>query len=834
MTKARLLYEIFYEGCTHYSIAKVSAAGKLAYYTEEGIPTLDQINDHLDGKMVLGAYNLLPNNHVRWMAFDVDSKDLDQAKEIAAQLCNFLGGIGFIVEYSGNKGYHIIIIFDREVPAKEAREVGEYIREKLGLPKSGDPHVEVYPKQDGRTESNPLGSLLRLPLGFHPSTRNKVMFVDWTEEWEQGAPLSPEELLSKRVSFEEVKKLVKEEDDFERIKSIVKPFWVDGERHRLALSLAGYLSTMAWTEEAVIQLVTELTDERGGDLKNLVECVTDTYEKVFNNQAVRGYEGLADVMSTKSLQELMKFAGNKKFKPTLQMADRIRLGKGAAFQKVRWVAELAISHFMENGSLVQDHNHLVYWNSQETKQTLIFGGNDWHRFMHSHFGINPVDSFGKQVLEAVRLFAEEKAQKINVHKRHHWNRQREVEYINLGGAEVYALNGDWSQARLIYNGDEDVFFLNSEDGIQLSNLLSDEVVPLDPFEFLVERLNFNTSESVLATPAQQKELLKALVMSYFFSEIMPTRPILVFLAEKGAGKTSAARNILRFIEGLAQDVTGILSDKPDALRSSMMEHQVLVLDNLEKTNPPWLTDVLNRVSTGGHIEVRTLYKTNALTKVVPNVNVIITATHMPFSEETVFSRMLPLELSPILNYTHEDKIKYELEANLAGFWKGMLIWINDVVKELRANPEVVMPVQMRLADFAVFCARIKKAPFMKEEVLMKGLESMVSRQRQALVQSSPLIQVLEIWIKQRPDEVKEWMPMSQLFASTKRIASSQRIEWRWTNAQGLSRHIQAMEATLKRYFGMRTRTVRIGGNEVHQYRFVQRDEVEEEIEEEHA
>lgn len=818
MSIARQLYDIYFEGCTHYAIAKINRSGVLAYYTEEGVPTLDLIEQHLDGKVVLGAYTLLPGNFVRWMAFDIDCKnDPEQAREIARKLCDFLGGISYLVNWSGNKGYHVRIHFDAPAPALEAKTIGDHIRDTLGFAKSGDPHVEVYPKQDKLTPSNPLGNLLRLPLGQHPTTHNKTFFVDPYNGWEGGPEKPAEKLLEWRVSLAQMRQFVQEKDPKAQVLALLSPYWTGGQRHDMALYVSGYLASLGWTEESVVSLVTELTDEVGeGDLDNLIECVTDTFAKVYKAQNVRGFDGLATLLPSSVLQQLTTAASNQTFSATLQVIDRIRLGKGQQFQKVRTSAMTIISYFKENGQLVQD-DKAVYWLDSATRDLLILGGNDWNRFMHTNFGLNPLDSFGKQVMESVKLYAQEDAINVSVHKRSFWDGERL--YVNLGGAIVYVLTGDPKNRKIILNGDDGILFLNSEDGLLIPNLLESEVVALSPWSFLVNDLSFATGENVNATPDQQKELLKAYILSTFFAESMPTRPILTLLAGAGAGKTTTARRILRFLEGPGQDVLGVVQDKPDSLRASLMDHKVLVLDNLEKTRASWLTDMLNRVSTGSHIEIRTLYKTNEVYKIVPNCFVIITATEMPFSEETVFTRMLPIELAPLTHPRPEFQIQVQLLNQLESLWKGMLQDLDEAVYQLKANKQVEAPTESRLADFTVFCSRIKDSYFIEGSELMGGLGSMISRQRQVLQQSSPFIQVLETWLRMRPDDATQWRSMSELFTILQRIANSQRMEWRWSSSQGLSRHVGMLEAQLIRHFGMHVRNVRQNGAEVKQFKF---------------
>jgi hypothetical protein len=818
MSIARQLYEIFYEGCTHYSVARTNRNGGLAYYTEEGIPSLAQITEHIEGKNVIGAYTILPGNTVRWMAFDVDAKDLEEAKKIAKKICDFLGpNIRYIVQSSGGKGYHIILIFVEPVPAAEAKAVGDGIRDKLGLPKTGDPHVEVYPKQDRLTPSNPHGNLLRLPCGFHPVTGNRSLFIDPYNGWESGPIIEPEEALGWRVDIADLKKLLEDQDPREQVIVILQPFWVDGERHNMSLYTSGFLAAVGWSEEAVESLIEELAENSGGgDIENQLECVRDTFAKYRKGDRIIGSQGLADILPANVMRQLVQAASAGVTTTTLQTIDSIRLGKGQIFQKVRLSATTILTYFKERGKLVRDANNIVYWLNQDDRTLLRFEGETWHVFMHSNFGLNPSDNFSKQVLMAVILFALNEADLVSVHKRDHWDGY--ALRINLGGPEVYVLEGV-GKIRVILNGEENCLFLNTEDSMCLPNLMDDAIKIISPWKYLVDDVNYKSGSDQLASPAQQRELLAAFIICTFFASAMPTRPILAFLANSGSGKTTAARRILRLLEGPSEDVLSLAQDKPDSLRTSIVVHKIIALDNLEKTKAHWLTDLLNRMSTGTHIEIRKLFKTNEVHKIVPNCFLILTATTMPFSEETVFTRMLPIELTVLSHPMPENIIRDDLYKNYNSYWKGLLYSLDEVVKELKENLIVEAPNESRLADFTVFCSRIKGVSFINGEELMGGLNAMVAQQRQALQQSSPFIQVLESWMRARPEDAAKFMTMAELFTTLQRFANVNRLEWRWTNGAGLSRHIDMLEGQLTKHFGMSIRKVKEGGREVKKYKF---------------
>lgn len=821
MSLSRTLYEIFYEGCTHYGVGFVKANGDKSFRPEVGIPTLDQIDEHRSGDKTLASYTVLPGNKVRWAAWDIDASDLVMARDLVKKLSDFLSqyGIPHGIEFSGNRGYHVLVFFEGLESAEEVKEVCDKIRDILGLKKNGDPHVEVFPKQGKLTKSNPLGNMLRLPLGAHPSTKIITTFVD-TVEWENGAALDAEKIFSQKIKLDDLQRAVSDSDPFDRLVEVLSPYWASGQRHDISLWLSGALAQVGWTEERVKDLITEIHGlQPEGALDDQLKTVESTFKKHANGGKVMGLTGLSDILPTTVLNEVMTLAGANVSSPVLQSLDVIRLEKGAAFLKVRKAVGISIVHLREKGRLVRE-NENIYWLEHRTHQLTSFNTLAWERLMHNQLGVNLSESFGRQMAESLRHISYDSAVEVDVHERSHWTQPSEEDgklYMNLGGAEIYVLPGDESKRETVYNGEIDIFFDNTNDTLCLPNLDVVDVDPISPWSFLVDDVNFKDDGDV--TAIQQREMLKAAICSFFFKEILPVRPIVTILANSGSGKTTTARRILWLLEGYTEDVLGQTPDKPDALRSSLAAHKLVVLDNLEKSEARWLPDVLNRVATGSQIELRELHTTNRVKKVKFNVSLILTATEMPFSEETVFTRLLPIELVPLTASRPENQIRSELINNFNAFWKGMLVDLNKVVAELNKNKEMDIPAETRLADFYVFCQRMKGVDFIDGDALMAGMDNLVNRQKEVLKQSSPFIDVLETLLRTYVDEMKKFQTISELYARGQRSAAMNKQEWRWSAAAGLAKHVEMLQPQLIRYYGMSVQDMVEGGRKIRKYKF---------------
>lgn len=822
MSLERTIYDIFYDNAVAYAEAELDASGGVSYKTKKEVPDLADVIDHLDGVRTLGAYTLQGGDMVRWAAFDVDSKlGLDEAKKLASKLALWLASknIPFHVEFSGSKGYHIYLFFIDKESGKLVKKMMDRVRDIVGAPKSGDVHVEVFPKQGETTKTNPFGNLLRLPLGIHYGTKNKCFFVN-TTEWETGAPLDPEKVFDEKTTLAALTEAVESEGDQaveKEIISLMIPYWSPGQRHNVALAFSGALAICGWVKEEVVKIVTEIHDTGGsGSLADQLKAVDSTYVKYHAGESVLGLNGLAVFMTTADLNKLAALAGRGAASNALLEIDNIRLGKGAVFLKIRSAAGNVIQHLMEDGRIVRDEND-THWIGNADHDLFTFDTPTWIRFLHNHYGLNQAESFGKQVMEAIRHLAYDRARLVNVKKRSHWDGT--YEYMNLGGKEIYILEGDPAIRRVVYNGEIDnILFKNAEDSFHLENLYNLSVPALSPWPYLTDDVNFADGDGGLSA-VQQAQLLKAFFMCTFFAEIMPVRPLLTIVADPGLGKTTTARRLLKIQEGWSAEVTSPSDDKPDALRAILTHHRYLVLDNLEKTDMASLPDMLNRVATGLQIELRQLHTTNNLIKFKTNCWVTMTATKLPFADETVYSRILPIFLGPMVSRKLEEVMQADLINNFEGIWKGLLDDIDVTIASLKANTVVTPPNDIRLADFAVFCERIKDAPYLNGKELMNGLGSLVNQQKETLEKSSAFVEALAALLRTLPAGKTEYWSMNELYARTKKFADMLKLEWRWSSVQALAMHVKVLEPQLVKNFGMEIRKNRENGREVNQYRF---------------
>ena len=797
----RLLLEIF-GGNTYHAKFGIAANGDAYYSPVEDPLTSELIEAHLAGEIILGSYQLQEGaDVVKWLGFDVDSKDPIVSKDIATKISKRLGAVPHAVEFSGGKGYHILIFLSTPMPATQAKKVVDKIRETEGFAVSGTSHVECFPKQGKLTKDRPKGNLLKIPLGIHGRTKNRSKFVNPLDGWEEGPFLDPVSILSMRVKPEDVLALIDEGPEIGvQLTQLIANYFEPGKRHDLSLYLSGFLAHEGWGSDQVKELLTavcKLVDD--SDVYNVLQTVESTFQKHKEGKSIRGRQGLGEMLPLSAMQSLTELVAQFKTPDTVAQIDDIRYSKGRSSLDSARLASNTIWSILndENCKIFKTEQDIAYWYNGEDHSVTDEGTEMWRAILNKQFGLNLQDPFSKLMFVELRLRIVRDAPIIEVQNRTYWSEKEGKLYVNLGGPEVYILDG--KEIEKAYNGECGYMFITNQDKKYTVPDFDKEYV--DAWDFLVNDLSFTSSNEAPAKPEEQRELLKAWLLAFFFQELMPTKPILSMLGVPGSGKTTAIRRILRILENPDSDVLGVPTDKQDAFRASIASHRLLVLDNLEKSGSFWMVDMLNKLATGNNIELRELYKTNAKHTITPRCFVACTAVNMPFSDETLFSRLLVLEMQQLENPMAEHLLQRKIRDKAPFIWADLLKKLNNVIQALKDNPTAKPPTKSRLVDFTVFCARIENCGVVDGRALNLGLLSMIDSQLRQLKESSQAVGLVEEWISARPEEASQWHTYQDIYIILQNMVTVKRMNLNWKNAIGLGRHLKTLKDRLEKDFG---------------------------------
>lgn len=130
------------------------------------------LDAHLNGSAILGAYSLDGNESARWACIDVDahtdSSDPDRNFRFALDLADHLRGMECfpLVEDSGGGGFHVWILFSDAVPGPA---LTQWLESAVSFPDGID--GETYPKTGRNGAKSGVSCLVRLPGPRHKEPR---------------------------------------------------------------------------------------------------------------------------------------------------------------------------------------------------------------------------------------------------------------------------------------------------------------------------------------------------------------------------------------------------------------------------------------------------------------------------------------------------------------------------------------------------------------------------------------------------------------------------------------------------------------------------------------
>ena len=755
---------------------------------------LTDFQDHLAGEISLSAYALRPDSTVNWIAWDIDIKDEMRAKEICLAILDSAGQALPVIEKTGGKGYHVWIFLDSPLPAGEAKAFAEHIKSGLRLSEGEEKLVEIFPRQDRLTATRPWGSCLRIPLGLHPVHRNRSIFINPTT-WQE---LEVNIALSMVTAAETVRSMATRLAASGALQQpnligILKPHWQPGQRHELALGLAGFLLHSGWTEERTRDLITRLCLEAGDtEQADRLAAVRDTYERARQNgkESVAGLAILQRYLPAHVISAVVSQAPVTT--ELIQIIDQIRLDKIPQFLKIRSATNAILQALNSRGTLFIHDGALHFFDAQKG---IVLGIDDerWDARLWCEAGINPVEPWGAQVRRSFILQALESAPHKRAARLFHYSDEEGVLRVYLDNSDVYRLDGETITRER--NGEADVFFLFNYgwEDTRLPDLSDDEAEIINPLTILLDNPK-------LFEDPETAQPLATWVYLFPFADLVTVRPILGILGPGGSGKTSLLRRLLQFFEGPLTDVLGFAADKPDALRASIFQHRLLALDNLERSHAGFLVEMMHVLSTRAHLELRRLYSTNAIFRIRPDCWVAFTAVQMPWTEETLYSRVLPIQLSALPAFVPESARRREFLHALPAAWAGFLRYLN------RALPVVKQPISVetvtRLADFIALGTQLSQVPELgiSAEYLADLEPRLMWEQTTMLGEVSPFVQLLDLWLEANPNPPP--VTASDLFIELRTLAVTHHVHWPFQSARGVAQHIGSLRNYLEREYGM--------------------------------
>ncbi len=376
----------------------------------------------------------------------------------------------------------------------------------------------------------------------------------------------------------------------------------------------------------------------------------------------------------------------------------------------------------------------------------------WEAFLHMLTGANPSTQAFGLITSAAKTTAIRHAETIPVVKFAHYDRETRTLRISRFDGTVYVLNGDEIKTEI--NGEGPVLFYDFPTW-----------KPYQP-----DPIDINYLDTISQIPFWKDRtdlygwLFQVWIQTLFFTELCPTRPIMVFLGEKGSGKSMALRLLMKLLFGQFADISGV-PEKPDALTVAAHYYHLYVMDNMD-TLEPWMRDKLARISTGATDEYRKLFTSKEMGIIRYRCWLAITArTPDTLRRDDLADRTIILPMKRIPDDQRGQELNFIewIEKNRNGFWFELLNHLNRTIAELRTG---AIPVgsPLRMADWETLGRVISQAN--KKTNLWDEIVNIIkNEQRDFLAEGEVIIEAIEAWLS-NPQNIGRWVTARELYVES--------------------------------------------------------------------
>lgn len=238
-----------------------------------------------------------------------------------------------------------------------------------------------------------------------------------------------------------------------------------------------------------------------------------------------------------------------------------------------------------------------------------------------------------------------------------------------------------------------------------------------------------------------------LTVSWLLAAMRPRGPypLLCLHGEQGSAKSTAARVLRELVDPNSAPLRSS-SREPRDLMIAANNGWVIALDNLSCL-PPWFSDALCRLSTGGGFATRELYTDQDEVIFDSQRPVIITGIEELVTRGDLLDRSLLVTLPRIADERRlpESKFWTVFNKQKSGLLGAMLTAVSKALANL---PNVSLGQLPRMADFAVWATAAETALGLKEKEFLNSYVGNRQSANELVLESSPMTRYVMEMVEQ--------------------------------------------------------------------------------------
>jgi len=406
-------------------------------------------------------------------------------------------------------------------------------------------------------------------------------------------------------------------------------------------------------------------------------------------------------------------------------------------------AEILLAWLREHGGFLQSESGELFYFYSSERQLFNLESDRWAAWLYSVTGANPAGT------DYAHLAADCKAAALSSERRRvarvaFWNDDAQILHVSRFDGTVYCLNGETIAEEA--NGESVLF--DDDPGWQPYRPDFDAMLGSELAWLTKDIPNWRSD------PEMYGLAYRSWIISSFFTELCPTRPLLVFEGERGAGKSMSLRLLLRLMFGELGELSGV-PDKPDGFTAAAAASHILAIDNLDRYTP-WLRDKLARLSTGAVDEYRKLYTSNELMRIRYRCWLAFTSrTPDTLRRDDLADRLLLLPVKRIESGQTRPERDFLQQAAMfrAAWWADVLTLLNRVVAAIRRG-ELQSQSALRMADWESL-GRVLARVEGNEALWNSFVDTLRQSQSDFLLENNLIVEGLELWLRDESNHDRE-------------------------------------------------------------------------------
>jgi hypothetical protein len=471
------------------------------------------------------------------------------------------------------------------------------------------------------------------------------------------------------------------------------------------------------------------------------------------------------------------------------------------------VADFIRNDLLKGGKFYNDGQVGYYFSKKDKKLIEIDRFDTALCLILDDYGLNRSEKIYTYVLANLYVEAFKNGQLIEVHRLAYYKSNAFTVYLFNHQNQIYRISPE--KIELVDNGTDGVLFIYDAKATSYKiNLSAPQSNLLDEVIFA----NINFAPDVLSSD-DRRLLLIAWFYALFVENLMPTKPILAFIGEKGSGKTTTLRKIGKLLIGDGFNVVPLTNDPKD-FDAAITNSALVVFDNADATFK-WLDDKLAIAATGGSVQKRELYTTNKLIDFPIHAFVGITSRTPQYRRDDVADRLLIMKVARLDSYIPESVILSEVTEHRNKIMSEVVFHIQEIVRALRDHSREVESVNFRMADFARFALTLAKYAgiYTEMETILTRLST---EQTDYANEDDPIPELLLAWVDISGNAGRE-VTTSQLCKELSNLAERTNREFPYKGqVQSFGQKLSSSLTYLKTIFKI---SLRIAGKGAKKYAF---------------